>query len=119
MVLAGLQQCVAIARVILKRPKILIFDEATSALDTKTEREIQDSLDQVSADRSTLIVAHRLSTVVDADEILVLDQGKIAERGRHQELLAMDGRYARMWARQQENNTNPTAGPLGMATENA
>ena len=108
----GEKQRVAIARVILKRPKILIFDEATSALDTKTEREIQASLDQVSADRSTLIVAHRLSTVVNADEILVLDQGRIAERGRHQDLLAMDGRYARMWARQQENNPIQSASPL-------
>jgi ATP-binding cassette subfamily B protein len=115
----GEKQRVAIARVILKRPKILIFDEATSALDTKTEREIQDSLDQVSADRSTLIVAHRLSTVVNADEILVLDQGRIAERGRHQDLLALDGRYAKMWARQQENAAGSAAEPLGAATGTA
>jgi ATP-binding cassette, subfamily B, heavy metal transporter len=110
----GEKQRVAIARVILKRPKILIFDEATSALDTKTERE-------VSADRSTLIVAHRLSTVVNADEILVLDQGKIAERGRHHELLALDGRYAKMWARQQENTAsaspNSSEAHLGAAAE--
>jgi ABC-type transport system involved in Fe-S cluster assembly fused permease/ATPase subunit len=115
----GEKQRVAIARVILKRPKILIFDEATSALDTKTEREIQDSLDQVSADRSTLIVAHRLSTVVNADEILVLDQGKIAERGRHHALLALDGRYAKMWARQQENTADASAQALGTAIESA
>ena len=79
----GEKQRVAIARVILKAPKILIFDEATSALDTKTEREIQASLAEVSADRTTLIIAHRLSTIVDADEILVLDDGQIVERGDH------------------------------------
>ncbi len=115
----GEKQRVAIARVILKRPRILIFDEATSALDTKTEREIQASLDQVSADRSTLIVAHRLSTVVNADEILVLDQGKIAERGRHHDLLALDGRYAKMWARQQENIASSSLSPLGVAEGSA
>lgn len=98
----GEKQRVAIARVILKRARILIFDEATSALDSKTEREIQVSLDQVSADRTTLVIAHRLSTVVGADEILVLDAGQIVERGRHAELLALDGRYAQMWRRQQE-----------------
>ncbi len=98
----GEKQRVAIARVILKAPRILVFDEATSALDTKTEREIQASLDEVSADRTTLVVAHRLSTVVDADEILVLDAGRIVERGRHPDLLARGGAYAAMWARQQE-----------------
>jgi ABC-type transport system involved in Fe-S cluster assembly fused permease/ATPase subunit len=98
----GEKQRVAIARVILKQPHILIFDEATSALDTKTEREIQASLKEVSAERTTLIIAHRLSTVIDADEILVLDGGEIVERGRHLDLLARDGAYAAMWARQQE-----------------
>jgi ATP-binding cassette, subfamily B, heavy metal transporter len=93
---------VAIARVVLKDPKMLIFDEATSALDTKTEREIQASLAEVAADRTTLVIAHRLSTVVDADEILVLDAGRIVERGPHAELLAQGGVYATMWARQQE-----------------
>jgi ABC-type transport system involved in Fe-S cluster assembly fused permease/ATPase subunit len=98
----GEKQRVAIARVILKAPKILIFDEATSALDTKTEREIQASLAEVSAGRTTLVIAHRLSTVVDADEILVLEAGRVVERGHHAELLRRRGSYARMWARQQE-----------------
>ena len=80
----------------------MLFDEATSALDSHTEREIQTALKQVSADRTTLVIAHRLSTVVDADEILVLDQGRIVERGRHADLLALEGNYAAMWARQQE-----------------
>ena len=98
----GEKQRVAIARTILKQPQILLFDEATSALDTQTEREIQDSLRLVSKDRTTLVIAHRLSTVVDADEIIVLDKGLIVERGRHEELLALSGVYAAMWARQQE-----------------
>ena len=98
----GEKQRVAIARTILKEPSILLFDEATSALDSRTEREIQDSLNAVSADRTTLIIAHRLSTVVNADEIVVLDQGRIVERGGHAQLLAAGGGYADMWARQQE-----------------
>jgi ATP-binding cassette subfamily B protein len=98
----GEKQRVAIARVILKAPKILVFDEATSALDTKTEREIQASLAEVSAGRTVLVIAHRLSTIIDADEILVLDDGHIVERGHHAELLRRGGVYAAMWARQQE-----------------
>ena len=98
----GEKQRVAIARTILKQPKILLFDEATSALDTNTEREIQKALREVSKDRTTLVIAHRLSTVIDADEILVLKDGKVAERGKHEVLLAMDGLYAQMWRRQQE-----------------
>ncbi len=98
----GEKQRVAIARTILKGPQILIFDEATSALDSRTEREIQESLSEVSADRTTVMIAHRLSTVVNADEILVLEKGKIAERGTHADLLAKDNVYARMWERQQE-----------------
>ncbi|GGF49016.1 ABC transporter ATP-binding protein [Aliidongia dinghuensis] len=96
----GEKQRVAIARVILKAPAILIFDEATSALDSATEQEIQASLRQVSTDHTTVVIAHRLSTVVDADEILVLDHGRIIERGRHGELLRLGGAYAAMWARQ-------------------
>jgi ATP-binding cassette subfamily B protein len=98
----GEKQRVAIARVILKAPRILVFDEATSALDTKTEREIQASLAEISADRTTLVIAHRLSTIVDADEILVLESGRIVERGHHADLLLRQGVYAAMWARQQE-----------------
>ena len=96
----GEKQRVAIARTILKRPRILIFDEATSALDTRTEREIQAALKEVSRGHTTLVIAHRLSTVVDADEIIVLADGAIAERGSHAFLLAADGLYARMWRRQ-------------------
>jgi len=98
----GEKQRVAIARTILKGPPILILDEATSALDTFTEREIQGALDHVSKGRTTLVIAHRLSTVVNADEILVLDQGQIVERGRHTDLLAQAGVYAGMWNRQRE-----------------
>ena len=98
----GEKQRVAIARTILKDPKILIFDEATSALDSHTEKEIQANLAEVSQNRTTLMIAHRLSTVVDADEILVLEDGKISERGTHPVLLAKGGQYAAMWAKQQE-----------------
>lgn len=98
----GEKQRVAIARTILKAPPILILDEATSALDTHTEREIQSALDTVSRGRTTLVIAHRLSTVVDADEIIVLREGQIAERGRHGELMERDGLYAQMWNRQRE-----------------
>jgi ATP-binding cassette subfamily B protein len=98
----GEKQRVAIARTILKAPPILILDEATSALDTHTEREIQAALDLVSRGRTTLVIAHRLSTVVTADEIIVLKDGRIAERGSHAALLAAGGLYAEMWRRQQE-----------------
>jgi ATP-binding cassette, subfamily B, heavy metal transporter len=96
----GEKQRVAIARTILKRPRILLFDEATSALDTRTEREIQSSLREVSRGHTTLVIAHRLSTIVDADEILVLADGRVAERGTHAALLARGGVYAAMWQRQ-------------------
>lgn len=98
----GEKQRVAIARTLLKNPPILILDEATSALDTKTEREIQTALREVSKNRTTLIIAHRLSTVVDADEIIVMDQGEIIERGTHIALLGQDGAYAAMWQEQQK-----------------
>ncbi len=98
----GEKQRVAIARTILKNPPILLLDEATSALDTGTEREIQSALNEVSRDRTSLVIAHRLSTVVDADEILVLDHGQIIERGRHSQLLARNGHYASMWNKQRE-----------------
>src|ERR1700730_49870 len=98
----GEKQRVAIARTILKGPPILLLDEATSALDSHTEKEIQDALDRVSRNRTTLVIAHRLSTIVGADEIIVLDQGVIVERGTHHELLAADGLYASMWNRQRE-----------------
>ena len=98
----GEKQRVAIARTMLKEPKILLFDEATSALDSHTEKEIQASLREVSANRTTLVIAHRLSTVIHADAIIVLDGGAITERGTHRELLARNGQYAAMWAKQQE-----------------
>src|SRR5215510_1696848 len=98
----GEKQRVAIARTILKAPPILVLDEATSALDSHTEKEIQDALDRVSRNRTTLVIAHRLSTIVAADEIIVLDQGAIVERGTHQALLAKRGLYASMWNRQRE-----------------
>ena len=100
----GEKQRVAMARTVLKDPPILILDEATSALDSATEREIQQNLRDLSHGRTTLSIAHRLSTIVDAHEILVLDAGRIVERGRHDELIALDGRYAEMWRRQQESN---------------
>jgi ATP-binding cassette, subfamily B, heavy metal transporter len=98
----GEKQRVAIARTILKGPPILLLDEATSALDSHTEKEIQDALERVSRDRTTLVIAHRLSTIVGADEIIVLDQGVIAERGTHHQLLLKNGLYASMWNRQRE-----------------
>ena len=97
----GEKQRVAIARALLKNPPILIFDEATSALDSKTEKAIQAQLEQVAVGHTTLVIAHRLSTVMDADEILVLDGGRIVERGSHRDLLAREGAYAQMWMLQQ------------------
>jgi ATP-binding cassette subfamily B protein len=98
----GEKQRVAIARTVLKGPPILLLDEATSALDSHTEQEIQDALEKVSRNRTSLVIAHRLSTIVGADEIIVLDQGRIAERGTHTQLLAAGGLYASMWNRQRE-----------------
>ena len=96
----GEKQRVAIARAILKKPSIFLFDEATSALDSQTEKQIQSALNEVSESRTTLIIAHRLSTIVDCDEILVMREGQIAERGTHADLIAIKGLYAAMWARQ-------------------
>ncbi len=98
----GEKQRVAIARTILKAPPILLLDEATSALDSHTEKDIQDALELVSHGRTTLVIAHRLSTIVGADEIIVLDQGVIIERGTHHQLLLKGGLYASMWNRQRE-----------------
>jgi ATP-binding cassette subfamily B protein len=98
----GEKQRVAIARALLKGPRILIFDEATSALDSRSEKAIQAELERIAQGRTTLVIAHRLSTVVDADEILVLDHGRIVERGRHRDLLQLEGVYAGMWALQQQ-----------------
>src|SRR5262245_14247196 len=98
----GEKQRVAIARALLKSPRILIFDEATSALDSRAEKAIQAELERISQGRTTLVIAHRLSTVMDADEILVLSQGRVVERGTHRQLLELQGEYARMWALQQE-----------------
>ena len=98
----GEKQRVAIARAILKRPAILVFDEATSSLDSATEQAIQRTLRQISASTTTLVVAHRLSTITDADQILVMGQGKVIERGSHGELLQKNGEYRRMWDLQLE-----------------
>jgi ABC-type transport system involved in Fe-S cluster assembly fused permease/ATPase subunit len=108
----GEKQRVAIARTLLKDPAILIFDEATSALDSKAEQAIQAQLKEIAKDRTTLVIAHRLSTVADAQQILVLDHGKIVERGTHQSLLALDGLYKQMWERQQARQDEQLASPI-------
>ena len=105
----GEKQRVAIARALLKNPAILIFDEATSALDSRSEQAIQTELDRIAVGRTTLVIAHRLSTVMGADEILVMDAGRIIERGRHVELLARNGHYAQMWRLQQEQRAAESA----------
>jgi ATP-binding cassette, subfamily B, heavy metal transporter len=107
----GEKQRVAIARTLLKNPPILIFDEATSALDSANERAIQAELKSAARNKTTLLIAHRLSTVVDAHQILVLDAGRIVERGTHQQLLAQGGRYAQMWALQQQSGKGAEAAP--------
>ena len=96
----GEKQRVAIARAIIKNPSIFLFDEATSALDSRTEKEIQHSLEAISQGRTTLVIAHRLSTVVNCDNIIVLNDGQVAEQGTHQDLLAKNGMYYTMWMRQ-------------------
>ena len=105
----GEKQRVAIARALLKNPPILIFDEATSALDSKSEKAIQAELERIAVGRTTLVIAHRLSTVMNADEILVLDQGRIVERGTHRALLERGGAYAQMWALQQQEEAEQEA----------
>jgi ATP-binding cassette subfamily B protein len=105
----GEKQRVAIARTLLKNPPILIFDEATSALDSANERAIQAELKSAAAGKTALVIAHRLSTVVDAHEIVVLDAGRVVERGAHAELLALGGRYAQMWRLQQAGEAEPDA----------
>ena len=97
----GEKQRVAIARVLLKNPPILILDEATSALDSTTEHSLQDALSRAASGRTTLVIAHRLSTITDADQIIVMDAGRIVERGTHSELVAEAGLYAQLWQRQQ------------------
>ncbi len=104
----GEKQRVAIARTILKNPAILIFDEATSALDSKSEQMIQAQLKEIARSRTSLVIAHRLSTIVDAEQILVMDKGRIIERGTHGQLLALDGAYAQMWERQQHRKESAT-----------
>lgn len=99
-----------IARTLLKNPPILLLDEATSALDTQTERDIQDSLREMGQGRTVITIAHRLSTIADADQIVVLEQGQVVEQGRHEELLAREGRYAAMWARQASDSEEDIAG---------
>jgi ATP-binding cassette subfamily B protein len=105
----GEKQRVAIARAILKSPRIFVFDEATSALDSRSEQAIQAELERIAEERTTLVIAHRLSTIVDADEILVMDQGRIVERGSHRVLLEREGVYAQMWALQQRQGENQEA----------
>jgi ATP-binding cassette, subfamily B, heavy metal transporter len=100
----GEKQRVAIARMLLKDPPIVILDEATSALDTRNEQAIQEALQSLSRNRTTLVIAHRLSTIVEADQILVMDEGQIIERGKHAELIALGGTYAKMWAAQVQEN---------------
>ena len=117
----GEKQRVSIARTVLKNPPILVFDEATSALDSHTEKSIQAELAEISRDRTTLVIAHRLSTIVDADEILVLEHGEIAERGSFRELLAANGRFAEMWRLQQEESESgsPPGSPISLPVEEA
>ena len=106
----GEKQRIAIARTILRNPPILVLDEATSALDTETERQVQEALDRLAEGRTTIAIAHRITTIADADQILVLDHGEIVERGRHDELLAFGGRYAELVGRAGETDREPALG---------
>ena len=107
----GEKQRVAIARALLRDPEIFFFDEATSSLDSSTEREIQSNFVEISKGRTSLVIAHRLSTIVDADQILVLDDGEITERGAHLQLRADGGLYARLWQEQQKEERQASADP--------
>jgi len=109
----GEKQRVAIARTLLKNPRVLIFDEATSALDSKTEKAIQAELEEIATNHTTLVIAHRLSTIMDADQILVMDQGRIVERGSHNELIARGGMYAHLWQLQQQEEQEPPLKAVG------
>jgi ATP-binding cassette subfamily B protein len=111
----GEKQRVAIARMLLKNPPVLLLDEATSALDSRNEAAIQDALKSVARDRTTLVIAHRLSTIVDADQIIVLEGGRIVEQGRHDALLAQGGKYAAMWALQAREAAQPATGEVATA----
>jgi ATP-binding cassette subfamily B protein len=115
----GEKQRVAIARAILKNPKIFVFDEATSALDSRAEKAIQAELKRIAENRTTLVIAHRLSTIVDADEILVLDHGRVVERGTHRALLERSGAYAQMWALQQREESQRLAAAVSPPREEA
>ncbi|MGI9336887.1 MAG: ATP-binding cassette domain-containing protein, partial [Gammaproteobacteria bacterium] len=101
----GEKQRIAIARAIIKEPAIFVFDEATSALDSQTEKSIQKDISILAGTRTTIMIAHRLSTIADADEIIVLVKGEIAERGKHADLMAKDGKYAAMWKLQQKEHS--------------
>jgi ATP-binding cassette subfamily B protein len=103
----GEKQRVAIARVLLKNPAILVFDEATSSLDSQSEKNILEALARISHNKTTLVIAHRLSTVVDADRIIVLEQGRVREQGDHASLVAADGLYAQLWQMQQKKEEQP------------
>ena len=108
----GEKQRIAIARALLKDPKIMVFDEATSSLDSRSEQAILQTLREAASACTTLVIAHRLSTIVDADKILVMDQGRIVERGTHRELLAKQGIYAHMWALQQQKQHEEDSGSI-------
>ena len=106
----GEKQRVAIARTLLKNPALVIFDEATSALDSKTENAIQLEIDRLTVNRTSLVIAHRLSTVINAEQILVMDDGKIVERGTHEELIGLQGKYAEIWQLQQKEAKDEEVG---------